>query len=86
MKKTYLSSSIDKFYDRTLVINDVVRAGEAVVVAIYGGDESEDLNDYKYKCIAKSIKRKVSMLASISSTKASMEQHLKRVFLKRTTI
>ena len=58
MKKTYLSSSIDKFYDRASDINDLFRAGEAVVAAIYGGEEGEDLNDYR-----------VWMLCEINQTK-----------------
>ena len=82
MRKMYLSSSINKFYDRISDIIDVVRAREVVVVAMCDEEEGKDLNDYRYKCFAKSMKRNASMLVSIPPTKAFMEQHSKRVFLE----
>ena len=82
MNKPYLKSSIEKFYTSDANIDEVLQAGEAVAVALYGGAQDEDLDEYRYKCFAKTVKHNASMLASIPPTKGAMAQHSKRVYLE----
>uniref|UniRef100_A0A2S2NF39 Uncharacterized protein n=1 Tax=Schizaphis graminum TaxID=13262 RepID=A0A2S2NF39_SCHGA len=77
----YLLHSIETFYDPIASKDNICKAGEMFILALYNASEKEtNLNNYRYQCFAKNVSCSKNVLLTLPPSEAAAREHSFRVY------
>jgi len=80
-KRPYLLHSIETFYDPIASKDNICKAGEMFILALYNASEKEtNLDNYRYQCFAKNVSSSKNVLLTIPPSEAAAREHSFRVY------
>jgi len=80
-KRSYLLDSIETFYDPNASKDNVCKAGEMFILALYNASEKEtNLNNYRYQCFTKNVSSSKNVLLTLPPSEAAAREYSFRVY------